>query len=168
MITDLFIQSCVQTFKDNTERIEKCLSALEASHIWHRPNQSSNSIGNQLLHLCGNIHQYVISGLGGLQDIRERDKEFATSGGWTKEELLKKLKTTVKEAIQVMENLDSEQLAVEQTIQGFNHTGVSNLVHVTEHYSYHLGQIAFWTKQLIDKDLGFYSDFDLNQKNQIG
>ncbi len=161
----LLIKACIQTFRDNTERVGKCLDQLEERRGWDRPNNSSNSIGNQILHLCGNIRQYAIAGLGNLPDTRERDLEFSTTGGMDKKALWVKLQATVEEAIRTMERLDHDQLLINRKIQGFDHNGISMLLHVTEHYSYHLGQIAFWTKQILDKDLGFYADVDLNEKN---
>ena len=151
----------------NTPRIEKCLGLLSEAEVWERPNPSSNSIGNLILHLCGNIRQYIISGLGRQPDTRERDEEFSATEGFTKKEILQKLTATVAEAARVIEAANEESLLGEQKVQGFTLTGIGIIVHVVEHYSYHTGQIAFWTKLLRDKDLGFYGDKDLNMKNDI-
>ncbi|WP_373511334.1 DinB family protein [Persicitalea sp.] len=149
----------------NTPRIVQCLDLLSEAEVWQRPNASSNSVGNLILHLCGNIRQYIVSGLGKQPDDRERDAEFAAAGGFTKEELLQKLEVTVQEAAKVIEALDQGNLLSERVVQGFSLTGVAIVIHVVEHYSYHAGQIAFWTKLLKDKDLAFYGDRDLNAKN---
>lgn len=151
--------------EENTPRIEKCLAELTEAELWQRPNAASNSIGNLILHLCGNIGQYVISSLGNRPDARERDAEFAAKGGFTKAELLDKLRATLKEAVETIRLADEAELLRVRTVQGFDMSGIGIMVHVCEHYSYHTGQIAFWTKLLKNKDLGFYAGFDLNVKN---
>lgn len=160
------INQAIFRLNENTPRIKKCLNELTEEEVWKRPNESSNSIGNLILHLCGNIRQYTISSLGGKEDNRERDKEFNTKGGFTKAELFEKLSSIVDEAVEVIQSLDEETLLRVRSVQGFEYSGVGNILHVVEHYSYHTGQIAFWTKLLKDKDLEFYTGVDLNIKNE--
>ncbi len=167
LITTEFIEQSLHYLHLNTPRIVQCLDLLSEAEVWQRPNVSSNSVGNLMLHLCGNIRQYIISGLGKQPDHRARDAEFAAAGGFTKKELLQKLETTVQEAAVVIEAADEANLLAERVVQGFNLTGVGIITHVVEHYSYHTGQIAFWTKLLKDKDLAFYGDSDLNAKNDL-
>lgn len=152
--------------EENTPRIEKCLAELTEAEVWQRPNLASNSIGNLILHLCGNITQYAISSLGNLPDARNRDAEFAAMGGFSKAELLEKLRATVRQAVRTIRQASDAELLHVRTVQGFNMSGIGIIVHVCEHYSYHTGQIAFWTKLLKDKDLGFYAGLDLNVKNK--
>jgi uncharacterized damage-inducible protein DinB len=152
--------------KKNTPKIMKCLDELSEEQIWLRPNEVSNSIGNILLHLCGNITQYIISSLGDQPDIRERDKEFSAEGGYNKQELLNKLTHTLQQAVNVIKNVDDAQLLKVHSVQGFNYSGIGIIVHVTEHYSHHTGQIIFWTKQLTGNAPGFYTHVDLNKKNK--
>jgi uncharacterized damage-inducible protein DinB len=166
-IAQEFIEQSISVVeKKNTPKIIKCLDQLTEEQIWLRPNKASNSIGNILLHLCGNIRQYVISALGDQPDIRERDKEFSAQGGYTKEELLAKLTATLTQAINVIRNADEVRLMKIHSVQGFNYSGIGIIIHITEHYSHHTGQIIFWTKQLTGNDLGFYSHIDLNKKNK--
>ena len=161
-----FINQSVYRINENTKRILKCLNEVDETEAWLRSNENSNSIGNIILHLCGNITQYVISALGGIEDIRMRDKEFSAKDGSTKNELSAKLESTVNEAIRIIENIDEERLLKTYSVQGFNLSGIGIIIHVTEHYSYHTGQIAFWIKQLKNKDLEFYAGVDLNVKNK--
>ena len=161
-----FIKQTIFRIQENTPKIIKCLDELREEQIWLRPNEASNSIGNMILHLCGNIRQYIISSLGNQPDIRERDKEFSAKGGYNKEELQNKLTSTVEEAINTIKNIDENRLLKIHSVQGFNYSGIGIIIHVTEHYSHHTGQIIFWTKQLTAKDLGFYANIDLNKKNQ--
>lgn len=143
------------------------MNELEEAEIWKRPNNASNSVGNLILHLCGNITQYIISSLGGEEDKRERDKEFSANGGYPKSELIDKLKLTVENAITIIQNMDADGLLRKRYVQGFQISGMGNIIHVTEHYSYHTGQIIFWIKLLRSKDLNFYEGIDLNKKNQL-
>jgi len=152
---------------ENTQKLVTCLDELEEAETWKRPNQHSNSVGNIILHLCGNMRQYAISSLGNIKDTRERDKEFSADGGYSKSELLKKLSDTVEQAKNIIKNISEAELLRKRQVQGFTHSGIGIIVHVTEHYSYHTGQIIFWTKLLKDKDLGFYANINLNAKNEI-
>ncbi|MBQ4802441.1 DUF1572 family protein [Aquimarina sp. MMG015] len=139
---------------------------LSEDDIWKRFNQSSNSIGNLMLHLCGNITQYGIASLGGLEDERDRDTEFEAKEGFLKEELLLKLNETLEQAKTILFDCTISELMRKREVQGFIFSGIGIMIHVTEHLSYHTGQIAFWTKQLKNKDLGFYEGMDLNIKNK--
>jgi len=161
-----FIKESCAYLALNLPRVKKCLLLLTEDEIWHKPGTHTNSIANLILHLNGNITQYILSGLGGIRDTREREKEFTAKSGYTGEELYQMLETTVLEANKVLENLPVEMLTANYTVQGFTITGIGIIVHVTEHFSYHTGQIAFLTKYLKDEDLGFYSGLDLNQRNR--
>ena len=81
------------------------------------------------MHLCGNIRQYAISSLGETEDVRVRDKEFSTKEGFNKNELSAKLKNTVDEAINIIENLDESRLIKLYSVQGFNLSGIGIIIH---------------------------------------
>lgn len=166
MFTSEFISQSILRFEENTPKIERCLNELTENEVWHRPNASSNSIGNLLLHLCGNITQYVLSGLGNVEDRRERSKEFTSAAVFTKAELLTKLKSTVDAAVVIIKDLKEDEMLRTRSVQGYQLSAIGIVIHVVEHYSYHTGQIIYWTKLLKDKDLGFYSKVDLNKKNK--
>lgn len=148
-------------FDWNLERIARCLGQLTEDQIWQRPNGNSLSIGNQLLHLNGNIRQWILTGLGGRPDSRTRDEEFAATGGTSKAELLQELTTTITAAKAVVKGLTEADIITERPVQAFTHDGMFILIHVTEHLSYHTGQIIFWTKALKDVDLDLYGGIDL-------
>src|ERR1043165_5471797 len=93
-----FIDAAIYRIDESCEKINRCLDELEDADIWKRPNKNSNSTGNIILHLCGNIRQYAISSLGNVKDVRERDKEFAADGGHSKSQLREKLMSTIEEA----------------------------------------------------------------------
>jgi uncharacterized damage-inducible protein DinB len=135
-------------------RITKCLEALSPEQIWWRPNEASNSVGNLVLHLTGNVRQWIISGLGGAPDVRERDKEFAERGPLPRRVLLGRLQQTVENACRVLRRLSAEDLARVYDIQGYRVTGLAATYHVAEHFSHHAGQIILITKMLAGRDLG--------------
>jgi uncharacterized damage-inducible protein DinB len=151
--------------EENPPRIERCLTELSEAEIWQRPNPASNSVGNLILHLCGNIRQYAIASLGQGADQRQRDSEFAARDGYNKAELLEKLQNTVTAALETIRQTSDEEMLRVRSVQGFQMSGIGIAVHVCEHFSYHTGQIAFWVKLLKDKDLGFYGDLDLTVTN---
>jgi uncharacterized damage-inducible protein DinB len=153
-------------FKENNLKVNKCLNTLNGDALWHRPNEVSNAIGNQILHLCGNIHQYVISSLGNQKDIRSRPLEFSERNVHSKKELISLINQTVAAALNIIASVDETALLKVRPVQTYSFSGVQVLIHATEHFSYHTGQIAFWTKYLTNKDLGFYTHQDLNRKDR--
>lgn len=136
-------------------RLEQCLQQLSEEEIWWRPNQSSNSVGNLALHLAGNVRQWIVSGLGGAPDVRQRDQEFAERGPLSRAKLLQSLRAAVTEACRVLRRLTSRDLHRTYSIQKLRVTGLNAVLHVTEHFAFHTGQIVFITKLKRGEDLGF-------------
>jgi uncharacterized damage-inducible protein DinB len=161
-----FTAQAIKRINQSTEKITTCLQQLEEKDVWVSPNENLNSIGNLVLHLCGNIRQHIISALGGEKDTRARDLEFSTTGGLSKSELIAKLQYTAGEATKVIERMGEQELLKKRIAQGVSHSGVDSIVHVTEHYSYHAGQIIFLTKLFKNIDLAFYAGIDLNRHNE--
>ncbi len=157
-----FIEQSILRMQENMERIEKCFSELSEAEVWLKPNEASNSMGNLVLHLCGNITQYIIASLGGNEDHRERDLEFSTEEGFSKQQLIDKLSNVVDQSVSIMTEVSESALMRIRKVQAYKLSGVGIIIHVVEHFSYHTGQIAFRTKQLRNKDLGFYDAIDLN------
>lgn len=122
---------------------------MSDEELWGRPNDEVVSLGNLVLHLCGNVRQWIISGLGGAPDDRVRQEKFDEVGPVPREELVDKLKSTLA--------------AAERSVQAYSETGISILLHVVEHFSYHTGQISRDTKALKGVDLGYYEDDDLDE-----
>ena len=161
----LILQS-VMRINESTQKIIRCLDIIDDENVWKSPNEHLNTIGNLILHVCGNTNQYIISSLGGAKDKRDRDLEFSTKGGHSKSDLLEKLTTTIQKATSVILQSSKEELLSERIVQGMVHTGVGIVIHVTEHISYHTGQIIFLTKLFGNLDMKFYANVDLNKKNQ--
>ena len=136
-------------------RIISCLEQLSSEQIWWRPNEASNSVGNLVLHLTGNVRQWIVSGLGGAPDVRQRDWEFSERGPLPRRVLVSRLRKVVEEACRVMGKLSPEDLARAHTIQKYQVTGMEATFHVAEHFSHHAGQIILLTKMLTGSDLKF-------------
>ncbi|MEM6343822.1 MAG: DinB family protein [Bacteroidota bacterium] len=146
---------------ESIPRIRQCLHILTEADIWYRPNENSNSVGNLVLHLCGNVRQWLVSGLSRTPDTRERDLEFSERGPWPTKDLLAQLDQLEQEILQTLASLGPEDLIRDYEVQGFQENGIGILVHVIEHFSYHTGQITYFTKAHKDVDTGYYADHDL-------
>ena len=160
-----FRENAVYYLQESVRMIERSLAEFNEEEIWQPPNPELNSMANLLLHLCGNIRQYVISSLGRQPDTRERNLEFAQKGGASKVELLAQFRDTVDEAISVIREAPEAELLRKREVQGLEHDGIGIVIHVVEHLSYHTGQIAFWVKYRKGIDLGFYEGRDLDKLN---
>ena len=141
---------------DYLPKIERCVAVLNDDQIWWRANPESNSIGNLLLHLSGNVRQWIVVGLGGAPDKRDRDAEFAQREIITKDELIKGLRRTLNEADQTLATFDSNRLLERFTIQKSDVSALAAIFHVVEHFSMHTGQIILLTKMFAAIDLEFY------------
>ena len=141
--------------KENLPHIVECLQQLSEEEIWWRPNSSSNSAGNLVLHLCGNVRQWIIAGLGGAEFRRERDREFSEQGPIPRRALITQLRRTVRDACRVLARLSDDSLSRKYKIQGYHVTGLDAALHVTEHFGYHTGQIIYITKLKRARDLRF-------------
>ena len=149
-------------------RLRHCVESLTEEQLWWRPNEASNSMGNILLHLNGNVGQWILSGLGGHDEFRDRPAEFAQRKPVARELLLQQLGATVEEAARVIGSLSASDLAAPRTIQGYQVTGLEAVYHVVEHFGMHYGQIVFITKQLRGSDLGFYRELDATGRPTTG
>lgn len=139
-------------------KIRSSVLAIPTDRLWWRPNASSNSAGNLVLHLAGNVRQWVVSGMGGARDERVRDAEFAAAGGMDATALLAHLEKTLSEVDVVLARLTPQALGEKRRIQGRETTVFSALYHVVEHFSGHTGQIILLAKQHAPDAIRFYED----------
>ena len=152
-----FIQKARELIKQEyLPKIERCVEKLTDEQVWWRPNAESNSIGNLLLHISGNARQWIVCGLGGTTDRRQRQTEFDERNVIPREELIARLRTTVADVDDVLASFDPARLLDEYPIQGTEGTALEAIFHVTEHFSMHTGQIILLTKMLANTDLIFY------------
>jgi len=156
-IGETFIASSRAYFsEDYLPKITRCLELLTDEQIWWRANPQSNSIGNLLLHLSGNVRQWIVCSLGGAPDQRDRDSEFAERTLIPRDELVARLKQTLVEADATLAQFDPEKLLERRVIQGLDVTALEAIFHVVEHFSMHTGQIIMMAKMFAEVDLGFY------------
>ena len=137
-------------------KIERCVEQLTDEQIWWRSNEQCNSIGNLILHLCGNARQWIVCGLGSEPDKRIRDAEFAQRDALPRTLLLELLRSTIRDVEKVLRQLAPSTLLENRTIQGGEVEVLHAIFHVTEHFSMHTGQIIMLTKMLTASDLRFY------------
>ena len=142
---------------DYLPKIERCLEKLTDEQIWWRANEESNSIGNLILHLCGNARQWILCGVGAQPDNRNRDAEFAQRDLIPRAELVTLLNSTLSEIQTTLQTLDPTTVLERRKIQGHDVDILEAIFHVTEHFSMHAGQIFLLTKLLTATDLHFYN-----------
>jgi uncharacterized damage-inducible protein DinB len=153
----VFVRFCGDKLNQLSTRIVDCLERLSPEQVWARGGDKQNAVGNLVLHLCGNVRQWVVSAIGGAPDVRDRDSEFAARSGMQAAELALLLRSTVSQGVAVIEGLAAERLLETVQIQGYRVTVLEAVMHVVEHFSQHTGQIVFATKLLTGEDLGYYA-----------
>ena len=146
----LFLRFATSKLAQLSARIVDCLGRLSDDQIWSRGSENQNAVGNLVLHLCGNLRQWILSG------ARDRDAEFAASGEVSGAELASRLHTMVNAALAVIRNTTAERLGETVSIQGYEVSVLEAFGHVTEHFAQHTGQIIYATKLLTGADLGYY------------
>lgn len=161
------LDRCVVHLRDEyLPRMERALRTLPPQDLWWRPHTDTTSVGNLLLHLEGNVRQWILTAIGGRPEVRARSAEFAArESEHGAQDLFAALAATVHEACVVIEGLDDEALLRRHTIQVFeNVTAVAVVVHVVEHFGWHTGQIA-WIAKLragANHGLDFFAGTDLD------
>jgi len=137
-------------------KIRAAALRLSEEDIWWRPNEASNSVGNLMLHLAGNIRQWIVSGVAGARDIRDRGAEFARRDPLTRDALVAILTEAVLEADAVLARTDPARLNDRHVVQGRTVTTLQAIYHAVEHFGMHAGQILYIAKLRAGRDLGFY------------
>lgn len=158
---DAFLEfSRKKLFEQDWPRLRTCVEGLSDEQVWWRPNNASNSIGNLILHLNGNVRQWLVSSFRRVDDLRDRPAEFRERGPIPASVLLGSLDATLKEASEVLASLSEVDLLTTFQIQGYTVTGLYAVYQVVEHFGLHYGQIAYITKMLRARDLGFHRELD--------
>jgi hypothetical protein len=134
------------------EKIKHCLGQLAEEQVWWRPSESMNSIGNLMLHLAGNLGQWIVAGIGGKNDVRNRPREFAEQGPIAKAELLRLLEEAVREAQSALSKASAAELLRLRRIQGFDVIGIEAIFNSIPHFRGHTQEIIHLTRtQLGDR-----------------
>jgi uncharacterized damage-inducible protein DinB len=153
---EIFIKFSADKLEQLHGRIQDCLGRLTPEQIWTRNSANENAVGNLVLHLSGNVRQWIGSGVAGLADHRERDAEFDARGGKETAELSELLSTRVAEVTAIIRAVPAARLTERITPQGHDVTVLEAIAHVVEHFAMHTGQVIFLTKMLTGQDLGYY------------
>lgn len=139
-----FLAESTRNLRDvHLPRLARALKLLPEQDLWWRPNDGSLSFGNVLLHLAGNLREWIVGGVGGREFRRDRDAELNATDGPPGAELLERLTAAVDETVEVVAGLDEERLLATYAIRGEEQDGLSAIYHVVEHFAYHTGQ-AMW------------------------
>ena len=155
-LSTLFISHSVSKLKQMTSAIELCFSKLSEEQIWQRNSENENALGNLILHLCGNMQQWIGAGFGGEKDIRVREAEFSARGNVDKAALLQLLDKTVNHNLAVIESVTPERLIERITPQDRTVSILEAIYQVVGHFQQHTGQIMFATKLMTGEDLKIY------------
>jgi hypothetical protein len=164
-VTSLFLEFSRRKLLDHYwPRLSTCVRPLTDEQVWWRPNASSNSIGNLILHLNGNVRQWLVVSFNRCEDDRNRPAEFAAESGLNAEQLLDRLGGTINDAAAVLLRLTEADLSAHYDIQGYHVSGLEAVYQVVEHFGLHYGQITYIAKSLSGRDLGFYRELDKTGK----
>jgi uncharacterized damage-inducible protein DinB len=139
-------------------KIRAAVESMPPEALWWRANEQSNSVGNLLMHLAGNIRQWIVGGVGRQPNARDRAGEFAARDGGNAEELLADLDRALDEVDEVLAGLSDAELSTPRTIQGRDITVFEAIYHVTEHFAMHAGQIILVAKMHAPGAVKFYED----------
>lgn len=152
-IGTLFLRNSSAKLEQMTGLLTNCLRRLSDEQVWERNGAHENTIGNLILHLTGNMQQWIMHGVGGAVDVRVRDAEFDADGGMTAAELIGRFEETIREARGVIESLAPEKLLERTQPQGRDVTKLEAIYQVVGHVQQHVGQIILLTKQMCATDL---------------
>ena len=135
--------------------LARCMERLSDEQVWARGGQHDNAVGNLILHLDGNMRQWILHGIGGEADVRDRDAEFSVRGGMSRAELMERFLGTVAEAKAVIARTPAERMFERVAPQpGRPAESVLGAIYmVVGHVQQHVGQVVVLTKQMVGKDL---------------
>jgi hypothetical protein len=160
-IADLFLAfSRKKLLEQYWPRLRSSVESLSDEQVWWRANPASNSVGNLLLHLNGNVRQWLVASFNRLEDTRDRPVEFNERSLIPPAVLLGRLDETLQEAAMVLARLTYADLIATYEIQGYTVSGLDAIYQVVEHFGLHYGQILFIIKMLRGEDLAFYRELD--------
>ena len=152
-IAALFLSFSCTKLDQMTGHLAACLGRLSDAQIWQRGGAHENAIGNLVLHLCGNMRQWIMHGVGGQPDLRTRDLEFSAATGHSGSELMKLFRSTIGEATTIIAATTPAHLVERTTPQGRDVTVLDAIYQVVGHVQQHVGQIILLTKQMTAQDL---------------
>lgn len=141
---------------DALTKIRHCVEQLSDEEIWRRERDDANSIGNLVLHLEGNLRQWIVAGFGAAEDRRDRPSEFAKREPIPREDLLARMESVVEEACQVLKRISPEDMLSVRRIQGFEVSGLAALFHSIPHFRGHTQEIVRLTRDALGERYRFH------------
>ena len=154
-LSDAVVVTINENFDEAMKKIRHCLDQLNDEQIWWRPQEGMNSIGNLLLHLSGNVTQWIMAGIGGEPDNRDRPGEFSADGVMNKSELIDRLQNTVNVAKQTLNEVPESELLSPRKIQAFETHVLGAALHVVSHFHGHMQEIIWLTRSQLGADYSF-------------
>ena len=155
-----FIRISRHQLRERLRRIELCVNQLSDGQLWARAHENENAVGNLILHLAGNIRQWLVTSFSNEPYNRNRDAEFAQREPMDRAETLDQLRQAIEDADQALAGVSADDLAAKRKIQAFEVTGLHAIYHAVEHLAEHTGQIIWITKRLTGEDLKIYGYLD--------
>ncbi len=147
-VARLFIDETRQVLAQEFRRIAHCLRQLDDAQVWQRPTPHVNCIGNLILHLCGNLRQWYLHGIGGGEDVRNRPAEFAESEAVSRERLQATLDDLFARIDLLLRGVPDSVLVEPRRIQGFETNGLAAMYTTMTHLEGHALQISYITHML--------------------
>jgi hypothetical protein len=145
-LAEAYLGQAKRQAAESLANIKHCLDQLTDEQVWWRPHESGNSIANIVLHLCGNLQQWIASGVGGAPDARDRPREFSQRELIPKKELLRRLEEAIDEATAVLDGVAARQLLDGRRIQGFDETVLSAIFVCVSHMRGHAQEVVYVTR----------------------
>jgi len=134
-------------------RVQHCIGVLSQNDIWWREHEANNSVGNLLLHLTGNLNQFILAGIGGAPDTRDKPQEFAERQRMPKESLMSALERALLETDRTLASFEPSRFLDRTSVQNRERPYLEVISVVVEHFALHVGQIIYITKMKTGKDL---------------
>lgn len=155
-VTNAALKAAAHVLDHCQSVIEHCLGQLSEEQVWWRPREEMNSVGNLVLHLTGNLRQWIVAGLGGLADVRRRPEEFSQRGPIAKALLLERLREVVSQSKSVLAGVSAEAMLARRTVQGFELDGWQTLFDTVPHFKGHTQEIVCLTRLQRGADYRFH------------
>lgn len=157
-IARLFVDGAQRKLEQDAAQIARCVGLLDERQLWQRANEHCNSVGNLVLHLTGNLRQWILGGVAGHAVLRNREAEFTERGPLPAAQIMPPFARVVDQSLAVFGQLTAAALIEARTIQNYPVSALIAVFHVVEHVSFHTGQIVQITKELLNVDLSLYDD----------
>jgi hypothetical protein len=145
-ITAAFLTENRNTLDKMRRKIVHCLNQLSDADVNHRAFDGANSVANIVTHLCGNVGQWIVSGVGGAALNRDRPSEFRQDMSATRGELVEKLNATIAAADAAIAAVTAETILSPRKIQGYDTHVLGAIFHAVTHFEGHTHQIVYMTR----------------------